>query len=115
MLTLFALPASSAPFCIAMKKGLVLVLVISVTAIFSPPPPLAEPSAPGLPVLPPPPQAANVSDAAAVTATAAARRTPRRLGVWYFIDVPLARNAPPDVTTVSNSFLSHSQFRCQAR
>jgi hypothetical protein len=39
-------------------------------------------------VLPPPPQAANVSDAAAVNATAAARRTPRRLGGRYFIDDP---------------------------
>src|SRR5918997_1403487 len=37
--TLLALPASSAPFCIAMKNGLVLVLVIRVTATSSPPPP----------------------------------------------------------------------------
>ena len=37
--TLLASPASSAPFCMAMKKGLVLVLVISVTATSSPPPP----------------------------------------------------------------------------
>ena len=34
MVTLLALPAASAPFCIAMKNGFVLVLVISVTATF---------------------------------------------------------------------------------
>src|SRR5215216_3137844 len=87
--TPFFAAASSAPFCMEIQNGLLLSLVIKVTAISPPPPPpLAEPSASGVPVLPPPPQAANVSDAAAVNATAAARRTPRRLGGRYFIDDP---------------------------
>ena len=52
IVTLLALPASSAPFCIAMKNGLVLVLVIKVTATGSAasPPGLASPArTPGVP------------------------------------------------------------------
>src|SRR4029453_7220685 len=86
MLTLFAFPASSAPFCIEIKNGLVLVLVINVTAISSPSPP-ALPCEPALPVSPPP-QAANISDAAAVNARAAPRRVPLRFGGRYLIKDP---------------------------
>src|SRR4029450_13349822 len=86
METLFALPASSAPFCIAMKNGFVLVLVINVTAISSPSAGLScEPAPP----VSPPPQAAKASEAAAVNARAAARREPLRFGGKYFIDNPL--------------------------
>src|SRR5687768_9064280 len=86
METLFALPASSAPFCIVMKKGFVAVLVINVTAISSSAATL--PSEPAPPVSPPP-QAAKASEAAAVNARAAARREPLRFGGKYFIDDPL--------------------------
>ena len=71
------------------QNGLLLSLVIRVTATGSPPPPPSEASAPGLPVSPPPPQAANISDAAAVNARAAAKREPLRFGGKYFIDDPL--------------------------
>jgi len=70
MLTLLALPASSAPFCIAMKNGLVAVLVIRVTANGSPPPPpldWPEGSAE-------PPQADRASTVAAVRVSPVTRR-----------------------------------------
>jgi hypothetical protein len=70
-----------------MKNGLVLVLVINVTAISSSAATL--PSEPAPPVSPPP-QAAKASEAAAVNARPAARREPLRFGGKYFIDDPLS-------------------------
>src|SRR4029453_10526097 len=88
--TPFLEAAFSAPCCIEIQNGLLLSLVIKVTAI-SPPPPPPPPSDAwpwGVPELPPPPQAAKVSDAAAVNAKPAAKRAPLRFGGRYFIDDP---------------------------
>src|SRR3954454_7994404 len=82
--TLFSLPAASAPCCMAMKNGLVLVFVISVTARGSPPPPplllpplLEPPASPELP-----PQALRTREVAATRARPARSRGDV---VWCFM------------------------------